>query len=284
MSNRDIKAIKDIPLGAAIKVARKVKDINEAMREVDFFFFFDFFEFDSFFVKAEEFRGAGVQLGKSILDNSTLPEIKSNVTLLKTKKQDKGRFAPLDAKVELGDKDLYGDEEEGSSKMREQVRGGKRRPTITLLPEEVQSVREGISNNHGEASHDSSEAVVGTNFFEVFGLSETSKSGLEEQKKKVDHEAEPSEEKEKDVMNMQLDPNTGKLMVTSGSFSDILDCVIFYVNIQESFVSDLLFVHEYFTTTTNLLNGLKAHFLNTVKVSSEAKTGKLLLCFKQRLC
>lgn len=155
--------------------------------------------------------------------------------------------------------------------MRDQARG-KRRPTITLMPDEAKTVQDAIVKKHSAhdiASSDSSEAVVATNFFDVFGLNETAKANSP----KVEKPKQEQEEiKEKDVLNMQLDPASGKLMVMSGSVSDILDCLIFYVNIQESFVSDLLFVHEYFTTTPNLLNGLKAHFMNTVKVSSEAKT------------
>ncbi len=48
---------------------------------------------------------------------------------------------------------------------------------------------------------------------------------------------------------MQLSSETNKLQVISGSFSDILDCVTFYVNIEDEFLPDMLFTHRYFSTT-----------------------------------
>ncbi len=94
----------------------------------------------------------------------------------------------------------------------------------------------------------------------------------------------------KDVLNMQLNPDTGKLVVVAGSFSgfsqkkkkilkklnfistDIIDCTIFYVNISDQFVNEMIYTHLYFCSTKKLLNALKAHFLNTQKLITQSTT------------
>ena len=109
-----------------------------------------------------------------------------------------------------------------------------------------------------------------TFYYNLFGLTEKSQS-TKSRPEEVLADTETPEEKE-DVLNMQLNPTTGKLEVQSGSFSDVLDCVIFYVNISKNFLDEMLFTHGYFCSGKHLLNAFKAHFVNTQNVGNQAKT------------
>jgi hypothetical protein len=113
--------------------------------------------------------------------------------------------------------------------------------------------------------------VNASNFFDLFGLND--RSSVSEEAKEAPKKFE-EQKKDQDVLNMQLNAATGKLQVMSGSFSDILDCVTFYVNIDQNFLNEILFTHTYFCPTKALLNGFKAHFVNTQNVGKQASTAQ----------
>jgi hypothetical protein len=248
-------------MGPAVKISRKLVDIRETSKD------------------AESFRNAGWQLGKPApAAPAAAPEgpvFKPNVSLTMRRKP---KEAPVDSRNILfaGNND--------TERIREQVGGRKRTPTITLAPEvavEITAALDRLEEGAEEVPSSSGRIVSSApNFFDLFGLNSVPNKPLPTPPTPEEVAAAgipavadaKSEEDSKDVLNMQLNPATGKLVVMSGSFSDIIDCTIFYVNISEDFVNEMLFTHRYFAPTKSLLNAFKAHFLNTQSVVQQAKT------------
>jgi hypothetical protein len=249
-------------MGPAMKISRKLADIREANKD------------------AESFRNAGWQLGKPppAAASAPAPEgpvFKPNVSLTMRRKPQE---APVDSRNIL----FAGNDD--TERIRDKVGGRKRTPTITLAPEVAVEITAALDRlEDAEETPPSSGRIVSSapNFFDLFGLNSVPNKPLPTPPTPEEVAAagvpavaadSKSEEDSKDVLNMQLNPATGKLVVMSGSFSDIIDCTIFYVNISEDFVNEMLFTHRYFAPTKNLLNAFKAHFLNTQSVVQQAKT------------
>ncbi len=260
-------------MGPAVKIIRKLADIRETTKD------------------AESFRLAGFQLGKPTPSPGAAaapaddgPVLKPGVSLTMRKK---AKPAAVDSRNIL----FAGNDD--TERVRQQVGGGRKRtPTITLAPEVAEELSAALDKAEEESEPAPSGRVVSSapNFFDLFGLSSAPKKPLpslptglapptpEEVAAAgipsvvMDAKQEEAAEEKEDVLNMQLNPETGKLVVMSGSFSDVIDCTIFYVNISEEFVNEMLFTHRYFCPTKSLLNAFKAHLLNTQSVGTQAKT------------
>ena len=249
-----------LPVGPAIKIIRKLADIRGAMKD------------------CESFRQSGLQLGKPIPSaavNESGPVFKPNVALTMRQK-------PRPAEVDSSKLLFAGNE--ATERVREQLGGGRKRtPTISLAPDAAEQLQQALERageeeaSGGGGGGGGGGRVVSSapNFFDLFGLNNANappNKPLPAPPAAAAAEVAPAEESPADVLNMQLNPETGKLVVMSGSFSDVIDCIVFYVNISDHFANEMLFTHRYFCPTKNLLNAFRAHFLNTQSVVEQAKT------------